>query len=115
MNFRHLSLGLLVLGLAGCGAPPTTSSNTAPGNPESPTSPAASKPNVVASYSVLCDLTQQIAQDTINLKCLMPAGQDPHTYQPTTDDRKSIDTSALVLYGGYEFEAQVIKIGRAHV
>jgi len=114
MNFRHLSLGLLVLGLAGCGAVPTNSSNTEkPGNPEASSSSAANKPVVVASYSVLCDLTQQIAQDTIDLKCLMPAGQDPHTYQPTTDDRKAIDTSALVLYGGYEFEAQVIKLVNA--
>ena len=112
MNFRHLSLGLLILGLTGCGAPPTTSSSTA-GNPESPSGSPANKSFVVASYSVLCDLTQQIAQDTINLKCLMPAGQDPHTYQPTPDDRKSIDTSALVLYGGYEFEAQVIKLVKA--
>ena len=113
MNFRYLSLGLLILGLAGCGAPPTNSSNTKPGNPEVSSSPTANKPVVVVSYSVLCDLTQQIAQDTINLKCLMPAGQDPHTYQPTPDDRKSIDTSALVLYGGYEFEAQVIKLVKA--
>ena len=114
MNFRQLSLGLLILGLAGCAAPPTTSSNTdKPGNPETSSSPAANKLFVVASYSVLCDLTQQIAQDTINLRCLMPAGQDPHTYQPTPDDRKSIDTSALVFYGGYEFEAQVIKLVKA--
>lgn len=113
MNFRHLSLGLLVLGLAGCGGAPTTSSNTEKsGNAEtSKTSP--NKPVVVASYSVLCDLTQQIAQETVNLKCLIPAGQDTHTYQPTTDDRKAIDTSPLVLYGGYEFEASVIKLVKA--
>ena len=109
MNFRHLSLGLLVLGLAGCGATPTTTTN----NTDSSSKLVSNKPRVVASYSVLCDLTQKIAEDTIDLKCLMPAGQDPHVYQPTTDDRKAIDTSALVLYGGYEFEAQVIKLVKA--
>ncbi len=113
MNFKYLSLGLLLLGLAGCGATPTNSGNAEKsGNAETSKS-AANKPVVVASYSVLCDLTQQIAQETVDLKCLMPAGQDPHTYQPTTDDRKAIDTSALVLYGGYEFEAQVIKLVKA--
>ncbi len=109
MNFRYFSLGLLVLGLAGCGATPINSGNTE----TSVSKPPTNKPLVVASYSVLCDLTQQIAQETVDLKCLMPAGQDSHTYQPTTDDRKAIDTSALVLYGGYEFEAQVIKLVNA--
>jgi len=113
MNFRHLSLGLLVLTLAGCGATPTTSSNTEKSGNAETSKTATNRPVVVASYSVLCDLTQQIAQETVDLKCLMPAGQDPHIYQPTTDDRKAIDTSALVLYGGYEFEAQVIKLVKA--
>jgi manganese/iron transport system substrate-binding protein len=113
MNFRHLSLGLLVLTLTGCGATPTTSSNTEKSGNAETSKTATNRPVVVASYSVLCDLTQQIAQETVDLKCLMPAGQDPHTYQPTTDDRKAIDTSALVLYGGYEFEAQVIKLVKA--
>ena len=111
MNFRHLSLGLLVLGLAGCGAAPTPTSNA--NNTNSASQSASTKPQVVASYSVLCDLTQKIAEDTIDLKCLMPAGQDPHIYKPTTDDRKAIDTSPLMLYGGYEFEAQVIKLVKA--
>ncbi len=108
MNFRYLGLGLLALGLVGCGPTSTT-----PNNMASPGSPSSNKPMVVASYSVLCDLTQQIAQDTVDLKCLIPAGRDPHVYQPTTDDRKAIDTSALVLYGGYEFDPQIIKLVKA--
>jgi manganese/iron transport system substrate-binding protein len=113
MSFRYLGLGLLVLGLAGCGTTPQNSVNTEKAGNAEISKSADNKPVVVASYSVLCDLTRQVAQETINLKCLMPAGQDPHTYQPTTDDRKAIDTSALVLYGGYEFEPQVIKLVKA--
>ncbi len=71
------------------------------------------KPQVVASYSVLCDLTDQIAQDTINLKCLIPGGTDPHTYNPTPDDRKTVETSSLILYGGYDFEPDVVKLIKA--
>lgn len=36
-------------------------------------------PQVVASYSVLCDLTEQIAQTTVGMTCLIDAG-----------DRKSV-------------------------
>jgi manganese/iron transport system substrate-binding protein len=110
MQFRKLGMSLLVLGLVGCGTP-SASQNNAPSAPSNVSSD--SKPNVVASYSVLCDLTQQIAQDTVNLKCLLPAGQDPHTYQPTPDDRQAIDKGTLVLYGGYDFEPGVLKLVQA--
>jgi manganese/iron transport system substrate-binding protein len=108
MQFKKIGMSLLVLGLVGCGTPPASQNNAPSSAPFSD-----SKPNVVASYSVLCDLTQQIAQDTVNLKCLLPAGQDPHTYQPTPDDRQAIDKGALVLYGGYDFEPGVIKLVQA--
>jgi manganese/iron transport system substrate-binding protein len=109
MNFQRLTwkplmVSLILFGVVGCG--------TSDSKPEV-SNTASNKPKIVASYSVLCDLTQQIAQDTIDLKCLIPAGQDPHLYQPTPDDRKSIDTGALVLYGGYDFEPSIIKLVKA--
>jgi manganese/iron transport system substrate-binding protein len=58
-------------------------------------------------------LTKQIAGDTIDLKCLIEAGTDPHVYQPKPDDRKAIDSAKLVLYGGYDFEPSLIKLIQA--
>lgn len=63
---------------------------------------------VVATTSVICDLTEQIAQDTIELTCLMDAGQDPHTYQAKPSDRQAIDEADLVLYDGYGFAPALI-------
>jgi manganese/iron transport system substrate-binding protein len=68
---------------------------------------------VVATNSVTCDLAKQIAGDTIDLKCLIEAGTDPHLYQPKPDDRKAIDSAKLVLYGGYDFEPSLIKLIQA--
>ena len=70
-------------------------------------------PQVVASYSVLCDLTEQIAQDTVDVACLIDAGQDPHTYSATPEDRRAIEEADLVLYGGYEFEPAIIQMVEA--
>ncbi|MEO1403053.1 MAG: zinc ABC transporter substrate-binding protein [Cyanobacteria bacterium J06635_1] len=67
-------------------------------------------PQVVASYSVLCDLTQQIAQDTVDVTCLIEAGQDPHLYNATPSDRRAIEAADLVLYGGYGFEPDIIQM-----
>ena len=70
-------------------------------------------PKVVASYSVLCDLTQQIAQDTADVTCLIEAGKDPHLYSATPADRRAIETADLVLYGGYGFEPDIIQMVEA--
>jgi manganese/iron transport system substrate-binding protein len=68
------------------------------------------KPKVVASHNVICDLVGTIAQDTIDLTCLMDANQDPHTYKPTPRDRLAIEEAQLIFYGGYELEPQITKL-----
>lgn len=75
--------------------------------------PSESKPHVIASYSVLCDLTEQIAQATVDVTCLIGAGQDPHTYSATPEDRRAVEEADLVLYGGYEFEPAIIQMVEA--
>ncbi|MEO0987958.1 MAG: zinc ABC transporter substrate-binding protein [Cyanobacteria bacterium J06639_14] len=70
-------------------------------------------PQVVASYSVLCDLTEQIAQDTVDVICLIDAGKDPHLYSATPADRRAIESADLVLYGGYGFEPDIIQMVEA--
>jgi ABC-type Zn uptake system ZnuABC Zn-binding protein ZnuA len=58
-------------------------------------------------------MAEQIAQDTVNLTCLIDAGQDPHTYSATPADRRAIEDADLVLYGGYEFEPEIIQMSEA--
>jgi manganese/iron transport system substrate-binding protein len=70
-------------------------------------------PKVVATTSVICDLTKRIAEATIQLTCIGNPGQDPHVYQPTPGDRKAIEEADLVLYGGYDFEPNLIKVVQA--
>jgi manganese/iron transport system substrate-binding protein len=70
----------------------------------------SSKPRVVATTSILCDVTKQIAQDTIDLTCLVDAGSDPHDFKPRPSDRMAIARANLVLYSGYSFEPEIIKL-----
>lgn len=71
---------------------------------------AQSKPKVVATTSVICDMTKQIAASTIDLVCLIPPASDPHVYRPTPGDRKNIEQAKLILYNGYNFEPSLIKL-----
>ncbi len=104
----------VTLGFAGCTSsqqPTNSSSNTT--SAASPSSANSSKPKVVATNSVLCDITEKIAQDTVDLTCLIPAGTDAHVYQPKPSDRKAIEEAKLILYNGYDFEPSLIKLIQA--
>lgn len=92
-------------------APQATSQKQA--TPTAPTPVSKNLPKVVATNTILCDLTQQIAATTVDLTCLVKPGMDPHVYQATPDDRKAIEQANLVLYGGYNFEPTLINLIRA--
>lgn len=101
-SFRSSILGL-ALGFTGC--------NTVANYNQVAT--AQNKPIVVVSHNVLCNLTQAIAENTVELKCLQDAGQDIHTYRPTPADKKAIEEAQLILYGGYQLEPTITKLIKA--
>ncbi|MDJ0696805.1 zinc ABC transporter substrate-binding protein [Mastigocoleus sp. MO_188.B34] len=108
----------LTMGLFSCSGTLNSDSNSNTTNNDntvttSNDSPSGNRPSVVATTSVLCDLTKQLAAQTVDLKCLVDAGQDPHAYQATPEDRKAITTANLILYGGYNFEPGIIKLIKA--
>ncbi|MBE9223446.1 zinc ABC transporter substrate-binding protein [Cyanobacterium stanieri LEGE 03274] len=110
LNFRHgrFICSLLALwALFGCNAP--TSTNQVGENVDSETE-TVDLPLVVTTTDVICDLTRQIAQETIDLNCLVDAGIDPHVYQATPDDRREMDQADLILYGGYGFEPSLVSL-----
>ncbi|MGI8500931.1 MAG: metal ABC transporter solute-binding protein, Zn/Mn family [Hassallia sp.] len=118
---KSIAVLALTFGLLGCEAtPPTSQQNniTRSDNGSSvPTSTPASTsselPLVVATNTVVCDLTKQIAASTVNLKCLIDSGSDPHVSQPKPGDRKAIEQAKLIVYGGYDFEPELIKLIKA--
>ncbi len=109
-SLQGAAVALTVGVLAGC--TPSAPQNSAPSAVPSG-SPASLGPKVVATTSVLCDLAKQVAQTTVNLTCLVQAGEDPHTYSPKPEDRRAIDDAALVLYAGYDFEPSLVKLIKA--
>lgn len=113
LSLRRVTFFALLLSLASCAQAPQNQATQPPA--DSPNSAPASSnlPTVVATHTVLCDLTKQIAAQSVNLKCLIAPRADPHVYQPTPDDRKAIETAQIVLYGGYNFEPELIKLIKA--
>ncbi len=110
-SLRSAALLALALGTISCTSnQQTTNPSADTTSAASPSDAASGKPKIVATASVLCDVTQEIAQDTVDLTCLIPAGTDPHVYAPKPNDRKAIEQANLILYNGYGFESEMIKL-----
>ena len=104
----------LLLGLASCStSEPTRSDISQPENVTNSETAPGDAVDVIASYSVICDLTSQIVADAAQLNCLIPSDQDPHTYQAKPSDREAIDTADLVFYAGLNFEPAIIDMSQA--
>ncbi|WP_017303148.1 metal ABC transporter solute-binding protein, Zn/Mn family [Spirulina subsalsa] len=94
---RHLEkllfCGLLLL--SGCNAQPTSDSD---------------KPYVVATSTILADLTQEVARDKIELKSILKPGEDPHVYEPVPQDSIALERADLIFYNGYDLEPALIRL-----
>jgi zinc/manganese transport system substrate-binding protein len=59
---------------------------------------------VVASFSILGDITQAIGGDRIRLVTLVQPGSDAHVYAPTPADAKAVSEARVVITNGLKFE-----------
>jgi manganese/iron transport system substrate-binding protein len=86
-------------------------SQSQPAAEEKPTpkpKPVTEKLQVVATTSILCDLTKTIAETSIDLKCIIPKDKDSFSYEPTAADKDTLDMANIVLYSGHGLEAKLI-------
>jgi ABC-type Zn uptake system ZnuABC Zn-binding protein ZnuA len=59
---------------------------------------------VVATYSILGDLVQNIAGDAVELTVLVGPDGDSHVYEPTPQDAVALAEADLIFENGLEFE-----------
>jgi ABC-type Zn uptake system ZnuABC Zn-binding protein ZnuA len=106
-SFRAILVALMI-GFVGCGNQTARTTFT-----QTTTQINENLPQVVATTSVLCDLTKQVAGNTVNLTCLIDPSTNPHFYKPKPEDRRAIEQANLILYSGYNLEPNLIKLIKA--
>ncbi len=70
----------------------------------SPQQPTTNRPTVVATFSILADITQNIGKDVVNVVSLVPADGDAHVYEPTPADGVRMHDAVAIIQLGLEFE-----------
>jgi zinc/manganese transport system substrate-binding protein len=86
-SLRYVRASLLTLGALGLLLDPGSSA-------------AADRLKVVATTVQISALTTAVAGDLVELKGLIPAGVDPHEFEPTASDLVAIEGATLVLRHG---------------
>ena len=73
-------------------------------------SAAAAPLNVVATFSILADMTQRVGGDRVQVHPLVGQDADAHVYQPTPADAKKIAQATLVVANGFGFEGWIDRL-----
>ncbi len=97
MNRQFLALTLslvMVLLLVSCGDKANKNEN--------------GKKTVVATTTFVNDMVKELADDKVNIELIIPAGEDPHTYEAKPEDMKTLASGDLVLYHGLHFEGKMM-------
>jgi ABC-type Zn uptake system ZnuABC Zn-binding protein ZnuA len=88
------AIALAVLGAAaGCGDGPAGGSSR----------DAALR--VVATTALAADLARQVGGDRVAVETLLPAGADPHGYEPRPSDARAVATADVVVRSGGDLDA----------
>lgn len=73
--------------------------------------PACAAPlEVVASFTVLSDLTREIGGDRVAVRPLVGPDGDVHVYEPTTADVRAVAAAQVVILNGLGFEGWIDRL-----
>lgn len=95
MRVSNLVLGLLVSSGVAVGFSAAASAKTL---------------NTVASFTVLADIVKQVGGDHVNVKSLVPPNGDPHEFEPSPDDAKSLKEADITFISGEGLEGWFEKL-----
>ncbi|MNO58045.1 Manganese ABC transporter substrate-binding lipoprotein precursor [compost metagenome] len=90
-TIKILSLTMFILLLTAC-----SSVSEGEGNND--------KLKIVATYSIIADMTENIVGDKAEVYSMVPIGTDPHMYDPLPKDTSKVSSADLVFYNGLNLE-----------
>ncbi len=68
---------------------------------------ANGKLKVVVTFNAIKELTQAVAKDKVEIITLIPDGNEPHDFQPTTKSMQQLSRADVLIYNGVGMEPWV--------
>lgn len=68
---------------------------------------------VVATFSILADITRQIGGDRVNVRALVGSNGDAHVFQPSPLDGKILAEAKLIVTNGLGFEGWLERLAKS--
>lgn len=72
--------------------------------------PASPPIPVVASFSILGDMVQEIGGEAVTVQTLVGADSDAHGYQPTPQDAAAVSAAKVIFINGLGFEGWMTRL-----
>lgn len=98
---------MIMVSAVGCGhsEAPTTNESTVENNQES-----NQNITIYTSFYPMYDFTKKIAGDRAEVINMVPAGVEPHDWEPSASDMAKLEKASMFIYNGAGFEAWVDKM-----
>ncbi|WP_145148213.1 metal ABC transporter solute-binding protein, Zn/Mn family [Paenibacillus xylanexedens] len=110
---KKATLGLLfslTLIVAGCGQKSASDANAASTGNSVPVETETAKLNVQVSFYPMYEFTKNVAGDLADVHTLVPAGMEPHDWEPTPQDIASIEKADVLVYNGAGMESWIDQV-----
>ncbi len=114
LELRAIALVGLSLLFTGCTAGRMTPVVRADATPIAQLRPAAlpadGKLHAVATTQIVADVVRSVGGEAVLVTSLLPVGADPHSYEPTPEDLRTIAAAQVVFENGLGLEAALTKV-----
>lgn len=71
---------------------------------------AQNKPQIAASFYPLAEIAEEIGKEKISIITLIPAGMEPHDFNPNPEDRVNLQKSKIFIYNGAGLEPWITRV-----
>lgn len=68
------------------------------------------RPTVTATTTFVSDIVKRLAGDLVDVDLIIPAGEDPHLYEPKPHDLDKLTRADLLIYHGLDFEGRMVEV-----
>ncbi len=101
---------VLSVGLSACGSGAPGSSEAGSSLPSSGAASAESKASggklkVSVSFNAMKEFTEAVGKEKVEVSTIIPAGTEPHDFEPKAQDLVGLSTAKVFVYSGFGMEA----------